>query len=108
MALATMTADGINEIWDKHYAGINTGVGEKLGETCSIQQPMYCSRERLEAMFNSTKNELPIEMLINAGDYAANASSSGVVMGSGKIISPMPPKANEWSFNNDTLQIHNN
>ena len=59
MALATMTADNINEIWEKQYAGISTGVGEKLGETCSIRQPMYCSRERLEAMFNRGKNELP-------------------------------------------------
>ncbi|HEY6404489.1 MAG TPA: GMC family oxidoreductase, partial [Nitrososphaeraceae archaeon] len=110
MALATMTANSINEIWDKNYAGINTGVEEKLGETCSIQQPMFCSRERLDAMFNSSKNELPTETLINAGDYAANIFSSDVVMGRVKTISPMPrpPKADEWSFNNITLQIYNN
>ena len=110
MALATMTANSINEIWDKNYAGINTGIEEKLGETCSIQQPMFCSRERIDAMFNSSKNELPTETLINAGDYTANIFSSDVVMGRVNTISPMPrpPKADEWSFNNITLQIYNN
>jgi choline dehydrogenase-like flavoprotein len=105
MALATMTAKNINEIWEKQYAGINTGE-EKLGETCSIQQPMYCSRERLEAMFNRGKNELPIETLINAVDYDPSSISSGIVKG--RTTSTTPPKAEEWSFNNNTLQIHNN
>jgi hypothetical protein len=110
MAIAAMTADNINKIWDEKYAEINTDAGEKLGETCSIQQPMYCSRERSDAMFNSAKNELPIETLINAVDCAPSAASSGVssIGASSKAVSSMSPKAEEWSFNNESLLIYNN
>jgi choline dehydrogenase-like flavoprotein len=108
MALANMTAANINEIWDKQYAGISTGIGEKLGETCSIQQPMYCSRERLETMFNSAKNEMPVETLINSGDYASSSMTSGNIAATSKTVSSMPPKADEWSFNGNTLMIRNN
>jgi hypothetical protein len=108
MALANMTAANINEIWDKQYAGISTGIGEKFGETCSIQQPMYCSRERLETMFNSAKNEKPVETLINSGDYAASSMTSGNIAATSKTVSSMPPKTDEWSFNGNTLLIRNN
>jgi choline dehydrogenase-like flavoprotein len=110
MAIAAMTADNINKIWDEQFAGISTEAGAKLGETCSIQQPMYCSRERLEAMFNSAKNELPIEILINAVDRVPSAASIGVnsIDASSKAVSSTPPKAEEWSFNNESLLIYNN
>ncbi len=66
MALATRTADHINEVWNARFASIS--MKPALGETCSINQPMYCSLERLETMFNQAKNQLPIETLINADD----------------------------------------
>jgi hypothetical protein len=88
MALATMTADYINKIWNTEYRQISTV--SKLGQTCSIKQPMYCSVERLDTMFNEAKNKLPIETLINAGD---NDTS---------------PPEKRWSFDKGTLMIYNN
>jgi hypothetical protein len=88
MALATMTADYINKIWNTEYRQISTV--SKLGQTCSIKQPMYCSVERLDTMFNEAKNKLPIETLINVGD---NDTS---------------PPEKRWSFDKGTLMIYNN
>ena len=75
MSLATLTADYINKIWDSNYASIKTS--EKLGETCSIMQPMYCSSERLDTMFNEAQNKLPIETLINADDSLCAGKKNG-------------------------------
>jgi choline dehydrogenase-like flavoprotein len=86
MALAAMTADYINKIWDPNYARMRTT--EKLGETCSIKQPMYCASDRLDTMFNETENQRPIETLINADDNSA------------------PDK--RWLFDKKTLTIYNN
>ncbi|MGH9923506.1 MAG: GMC family oxidoreductase, partial [Nitrososphaerales archaeon] len=86
MALAAMVADHINTVWDKQFAGIITTPA--FGETCSITQPMYCSAERLETMFNQAKNQLPIETLINADENS------------------LPTQ--RWSFDKDTLMIYNN
>lgn len=79
MALATIAADHIKEVWNTKFASIETK--QVFGETCSITQPMYCSRERLETMFNQSKNQLPIQTIINTGD---------------------------WSFDIETLTIYNN
>ncbi|MEE8113756.1 MAG: GMC family oxidoreductase [Nitrososphaerales archaeon] len=84
MALASMAADHINEIWDPSFSALRPAV--KLGETCSITQPMYCSEDSLESMFNQSGNAFPIETLENAGENSAN----------------------RWSFNKDTLEIYNN
>ena len=86
MVLATMTADHIEEIWDSEYASIETE--KMLGETCSIKQPMYCSAETLDTMFNQAKNVLPIETLVNADDK------------------DRPEE--RWSFDKDSLMIYNN
>lgn len=86
MALAMIVADHINDVWDTRFASMGTKIA--LGETCSITQPMYCSAERLETMFNQLKNQFPLETLINA-----NEDSS--------------PKQ-RWSFDKDTLMIYNN
>jgi choline dehydrogenase-like flavoprotein len=86
MALATMTADNINKIWDVEYAGIDTE--ETPGQTCSIKQPMYCFSESLDTMFNQAKHSLPIETLFNADDNS--------------------PAESKWSFDKNTLMIYNN
>ena len=65
MAIASMTADHIIDNWDK-FAAINI---RRLGRVCSLEQPMYCSRERLEVLFNNAKNEEPIDTLINSGNW---------------------------------------
>jgi choline dehydrogenase-like flavoprotein len=85
MTLATITADKINKEWSKLEA---IDLGKSLGESCSIAQPMYCSIERLEVMFNRSMNQLPIETITNA----ENASDDPTT----------------WSFNKDTLMIYNN
>lgn len=86
MTLANMTADHIEEIWDSEFATIETR--KMLGETCSIKQPMYCSVETLDTMFNESKNALPIETLINADEKGRPEE--------------------KWSFDKDTLVIYNN
>lgn len=86
MALAIMTADNINNVWDSQYDKLNPE--KSLGETCSIKQPMYCSTERLITMFHEVKNDFPVENLINA---TGNDSSE-----------------ERWSFDKNTLMIYNN
>jgi hypothetical protein len=86
MALATMTADHIEEIWNLEYASIENK--KILGETCSIKQPMYCSAETLDTMFNELKNELPVESLVNADDRSSSEE--------------------KWSFDKNSLMIYNN
>jgi hypothetical protein len=55
---------------------------------------MYCSVKKLDTLFNESRNEYPLETLINADhDNTKNASSVS---------------KNEWSFDRDTLMIHNN
>jgi choline dehydrogenase-like flavoprotein len=108
MALATMTADNINQVWEKQYAVIDIKTGGKLGETCSIKQPMYCSRERLETMFSNAKNELPIETLINANERKPSATMDDNTLATSSTTSSKLPEEDEWSFDNKTLQIRNN
>jgi hypothetical protein len=56
---------------------------------CSITKPMYCNVEKLDVFFNETKNQYPIETLLNATD---EGSSSG----------------NKWLFDKNSLMIYNN
>jgi hypothetical protein len=86
MSLATMTADHINKMWTSDFASIKTT--NQLGETCSISQPMYCSSESLDTMFNEATNKMPIETLINADDTTT------------------PEK--RWHFDKESLMIYNN
>ncbi len=90
MALATMTAEYINEEWTK-FAAVETS--QSLGETCSLSQPMYCLRERLENMFIREENKMPIDTLINAPiNYEGEIDVSQDV----------------WSFDKHTMTIYNN
>jgi hypothetical protein len=86
MTLATIAAEGISKEWAAEFE--NIGLSKSLGEACSIAQPMYCSSERLDVMFNRSKNELPLDTLINS---------------EGGMGDP-----NAWSFDKDTLMIYNN
>ena len=86
MALATMTADFVDKVWESNYSKIKTPV--RLGETCSSKQLMFCSGERLDTMFNETESELPLETLINADDKS--------------------PAEKRWLFDKKTLMIYNN
>ncbi len=88
MAIATMTADHINKVWDEEYASLS--LKPEFGETCSINQPMYCSSDRLETIFNQSKNLYPINTLINSDDNVNDNSED------------------RWSFDKNTLMIYNN
>lgn len=83
MAVAKMTADYINENWGGKFSKINRK-DEALGETCSIKQPMFCSIERLETMFNTKPMNIATwqSVLIN--------------------------KPGDWHFDKNTLVIINN
>jgi choline dehydrogenase-like flavoprotein len=117
MALASMTADHINEVWKTEYAGINISTGEEtLGETCSIKQPMYCSSDRLDAMFNQTRKQLPIETLINVGEMhkelkRIHNSTDKKTDNVRNVISASEnslPSERIWSFDKGNLMIYNN
>jgi choline dehydrogenase-like flavoprotein len=80
MALATLTADYIDDNWKSQFAKMPLSSAE--GETCSLRQPMYCHSSRLETMFNRQENSMPIETLVN--------------------------KPGDWSFDKKQLTISNN
>ena len=90
MALATIAADHIAKEWDKFE---KIAPSQLLGETCSISQPMHCSAERLETMFNREENRMPAETLVNAPiNYEGEIDVGEDV----------------WSFDIKTMTIHNN
>ena len=89
MAIATMAADHINKIWDEKYASLP--LKSEFGETCSITQPMYCSSDRLETMFNQASNLHPIEILLNAEENQEDGNSE-----------------QKWAFDKKNLMIYNN
>ncbi|MHA2030963.1 MAG: hypothetical protein ACW99Q_16405, partial [Candidatus Kariarchaeaceae archaeon] len=57
-------------------------------ESCSISNPMYCSSEKLEEMFNQSTNQSPVKALVNA-----DAKTS---------------KEERWSFDKTAMMIYNN
>jgi hypothetical protein len=60
-------------------------------------------------MFGNTKNELPIETLINANERKPSATMNDSISPSiSHSVSSKIPEADEWSFDNKTLQIRNN
>ncbi len=86
MAIAAMVSDHINSVWDTEFAGLN--VKPVLGQTCSVAQPMFCTAERLDAMFRQSANKLPVETLVNADESS--------------------PPEERWSFDKESLMIYNN
>ena len=57
---------------------------------------MYCSAERLETMFNQAKNEMPIEVLINAEKAGPGSVDNRTIVASdsnnetGYLLLPKP------------------
>ena len=94
MALATMFADHINEIWDSEYRAKRLSVD--IGDTCSIEQPMYCSSRSLDSMFNQISNACPVETIVN-GDKTIHSYNK-----------PNSTKERIWSFDKRRLMINNN
>ena len=55
---------------------------------------MYCPVKKLDTLFNESRNNYPIETLINADDKVVDNDAS------------LP--TNKWSFDKNTLMIYNN
>lgn len=83
MAVAKMTSNYIIEKWAEKFSKIKRK-DDALGETCSINQPMFCSVERLETMFNTKP--------MNTANWQS------VVVN----------KPGDWRFDKNTLLINNN
>lgn len=96
MALSAMIADHINEIWDNKYRKITSEA--EIGETCSIDQPMYCSGKILDSMFNQATNASHMKTILNA-DGCASSDDNGI--GSKE-------REKDWSFDKKRLMIYNN
>ena len=96
MALATMIADRINEIWDSEYYKVT--LQAEIGETCSINQPMYCSAKSLDSMFNQATNACHIKTILN-GDKSIRRNNSEV---------ERKELEKSWSFDKQRLMIYNN
>ena len=94
MALATMFADNINEIWDSEYRAKRLSID--IGDTCSIEQPMYCSSRSLDSMFNQISNSCPLETIVN-GDKIIQSHNNA-----------LSTKERIWSFDKNKLMIYNN
>ena len=91
MALATIIGDHINEIWDTRYR--NTTSQAEIGETCSINQPMYCSAKSLDSMFNQVTNAYPIRTILN-GNNSFRSDNNEI--------------QKNWYFDKKRLMIYNN
>ena len=94
MALATMFADNINEIWDSEYRA--KGLSVDIDDTCSIKQPMYCSSRSLDSMFNQISNVCPLETIVNGDKTIHNHGNA------------LSTKERIWSFDKNKLMIYNN
>ncbi len=86
MCLATIIANRLNSKWSD-FASIE--LKENLGEICSIKQPMYCSVNRLDEMFEISDN-------MQSNDVLINSPNMEIVDG------------DNWSFDASTLTIWNN
>lgn len=85
-ALATIISNRINWRWDE-LASLKPK--ERLGEVCSIKQPMYCTTARLKELFETSESTFGRESLVNSPDM-------NIVDGE------------NWSFDVDDLTIWNN
>jgi len=89
-----MFADNINEIWDSEYRAKRLSVD--IGDTCSIEQPMYCSSRSLDSMFNQISNVCPLETIVN-GEKTIHSHNNA-----------LSTKERIWSFDKNKLMIYNN
>lgn len=86
MSMATIAANRVNARWNE-FESIK--LKDRLGEVCSIKQPMYCPTKSLDDMYEIKDTELSSEALVNS--------------------SSMDVKDGEnWTFDVDTLTIRNN
>ncbi len=86
MSLATIIANRINGRWNDFAS---TQLKERLGEICSIRQPMYCPTTSLDQMYEISDSALTNDALVNS-------KSMDIVDGE------------NWSFDPTTLTIYNN
>lgn len=86
MSLATIIADRINKKWGD-LSSIE--LKDLPGEVCTIEQPMYCSLQRLDEMYEISDNML-------SGDSLINSRNMEIIEG------------DNWSFDSETLTIWNN
>lgn len=70
MALAVMTADHILNNWSS-FSSINK---KRLAKVCTLEQTMYCSKDRLEMLFNTEKGK-GIEKIVNSGSWSFDEES---------------------------------
>lgn len=63
MTMASIVADRIIKNWNQ-YDSIT--VTNRLGDTCDMSQPMYCLRNSLSDMFDSTDTKHSSDMLANS------------------------------------------
>ena len=91
MALATIIGDHINEIWDTQY--YKTTSQAEIGETCSINQPMYCSAKSLDSMFNQATNACHVKTILN-GNNSFRSGNNEI--------------EKNWYFDKKRLMIYNN
>lgn len=62
MAIAAMTADYIEDNWTE----VAKMPAAKMGEACSIEQPMYCSAKTLDVMFRRANGGLSLDKIVNS------------------------------------------
>ncbi|MBI3023096.1 MAG: GMC family oxidoreductase, partial [Thaumarchaeota archaeon] len=86
MTLATIVANRIDARWNEVSA---QAVKERLGEVCSIRQPMFCGVKRLEELYEVSDTVLPSDALVNSEKM--------------EIV-----EGENWSFDADKLEIWNN
>ncbi len=86
MSLATLVADRINKGWSNFAA---PEITEKLGQICSLEQPMYCRTNQLNQKYEISDTILPSSALLNSAKM--------------EIVD-----GENWSFDPKTLMIWNN
>jgi len=86
MTFASIISSRIANDWKAKYDGIVTS--SSLGKTCSILQPMFCLKQNLSDLFDSTDTIHPASMLVNSSSDKIDDTN--------------------WSFDPKTLLISNN
>lgn len=85
MSLATIISERISRGWGDFAS---EGKKDRLGEVCSIKQPMYCTLDRLDDLYEAGDSLPDREVLINSSDM--------------NIIDGV-----NWSFDPENLTIWN-
>lgn len=86
MTFASIISSRISRDWKTKYDKIATGIS--LGNTCSKSQPMYCMKQNLSELFDSTDTQYAASMLVNDKNGTIDDTN--------------------WSFDPQTLLISNN